>query len=222
MSYKKLHDNNKNIILQRWFLVLNAFDWFQELFLFKSAAHSHRVPTLYKVKNLKNQRTKIIETPQPINTCVNMNNWTLVLSWLVPMLLPSRNWYWHCWNCIPTLKLLLIASTTHAPTVVRQTQHSYAAGLAVTKVRQVIASNNYVVAGQMTNPQPVTSHVAEHPHNPSETEAPPAPVIPAPCAVPARPAPAGTGVQTEIADPFSTHTRNNPQVTNVVTKLKTI
>ena len=106
--------------------------------------------------------------------------------------------------------LLLIASTTHAPTVVRQTQHSYAAGLAVTKVRQLIASNNCVVAGQMTNPLPVTSHVAEHPHNPSETEAPPAPVIPAPSApyaaippapVPARPAPAGTGVQTKSLIP---------------------
>ena len=83
----------------------------------------------------------------------------------------------------------------------------------------------------MTNPQPVTSHVAEHPHNLSETKAPSAPVIPAPSApyaaipptpVPARPAPAGTGVQTKIADPFRTHTRNNPQVTNVVPKLKTI
>ena len=128
--------------------------------------------------------------------------------------------------------LLLIASTTHAPTVVRQTQHSYAAGLAETKVRQVIASNNCVVAGQMTNPLPVTSHVAGHPHNPSETEAPSAPVIPALSApyaaaiptaiVPARPVPAGTDVQTKIADPFRIHTRNNPQVTNVVTKLKTI
>ena len=124
--------------------------------------------------------------------------------------------------------LLLIASTTHAPTVVRQTQHSYAAGLAVTKVRQLIASNNYAVAGQMTNPQPVTSHVAEHPHNLSETEAPSAPVIPAPSApyaaippapVPARPAPAGTIVHTKIAAPFRTHTRNTTQVTNVVPKL---
>ena len=74
------------------------------------------------------------------------------------------------------------------------TQHCYAAGLAVTKVRQLIASNNCVVTKQMTKPLPVTSHVAEHFHNPSETEAPPAPVIPAPCAVPARPAPAGTDV----------------------------
>ena len=83
----------------------------------------------------------------------------------------------------------------------------------------------------MPSPQPVTSYVAENPHNLIETEALPAPVIPAPSApyaaippapVLARPAPAGTGVQTKIADPFRTHTRNNPQVTNVVTKLKTI
>ena len=130
--------------------------------------------------------------------------------------------------CYTNAGAVVVAPTAHAPTVVRQTQHSYAAGLAVTKVRQVIASNNYVVAGQMTNPQPVTSHVAEHPHNLSETKAPSAPVIPAPSAlyaaippapVPARPAPAGTGVQTKIADPFRTHTRNNPQVTNVVPKL---
>ena len=132
--------------------------------------------------------------------------------------------------CYANAGAVVGAPVAHALTVVGQTHHSYAAGLAVTKVQQVIASNNCVVAGQMTNPLPVTSHVAEHPHNSSETEAPPAPVIPAPCAVPAippapvpaRPAPAGTGVQTEITDPFRTHTRNNPQVTNVVTKLKTI
>ena len=126
---------------------------------------------------------------------------------------------------------VVVASTAHAPIVVKQTQHSYAAGLAETKVRQVIASNNCVVAGQMTIPQPVTSYVAEAPQNLIETEALPAPVIPAPSApyaaippapVPARPAPAGTGVQTKIADPFRTHTRNNPQVTNVVPKLKKI
>ena len=84
--------------------------------------------------------------------------------------------------CYTNAGAVVVAPTAHAPTVVRQTQHSYAAGLAVTEVRQVIASNNYVVAGQMTNPQPVTSHVAEHPHKLSETEAPPALVIPAPSA----------------------------------------
>ena len=134
--------------------------------------------------------------------------------------------------CYTNAGAVVGAPMAHAPTVVGQTQHSYAAGLAVTEVQQVIASNNCVVAGQMTNPLPVTSHVAEHPHNPSETEAPLAPVIPALSApyaaaiptapAPARPAPAGTGVQTKIADPFRIHTRNNPQVTNVVTKLKTI
>ena len=117
----------------------------------------------------------------------------------------------------------------HAPTVVGQTHHSYAAGLAVTKVQQVIASNNCVVAGQMTIPQPVTSCVAEAPQNLIETKALPAPVIPSPSApyasippapVPARPAPAGTIVHTKIAAPFRTHTRNTTQVTNVVPKLK--
>ena len=81
----------------------------------------------------------------------------------------------------------------------------------------------------MTIPQPVTYYVAEAPQNLIETEALPAPVIPAPSApyaaippapVPARPAPAGTVVQTKIAAPFRTHTRNTTQVTNVVPKIE--
>ena len=130
--------------------------------------------------------------------------------------------------CYANAGAVVGAPVAHAPTVVGQTHHSYAAGLAVTKVQQVIASNNCVVAGQMTIPQPVTSHVAEAPQNLIETEALPAPVIPAPSApyaaippapVPARPAPAGTVVQTNIAAPFRTHTKNTTQVTNVVPKL---
>ena len=122
--------------------------------------------------------------------------------------------------CYTNASVVVGAPMAHAPTVVGQTQHSYATGLAVSEVQQVIASNNCVVAGQMPSLQPVPSYVAEHPQNLIETEALPAPVIPAPSApyaaippapVPARPAPAGTVVQTKIAAPFRTHTRNTPR-----------
>merc|ERR1712198_563724 len=88
------------------------------------------------------------------------------------------------------------APVAHAPAVVGQTHHSYAAGPAVvenhveygvvghrtvqTGVQQVVAGHNYVVAGQETIPQPATSYVAGAPQNLVETKALPAPVIPAP------------------------------------------
>merc|ERR1719389_72580 len=137
------------------------------------------------------------------------------------------------------------APVAHAPAVVGQTHHSYAAGPAVvenhveygvvghrtvqTGVQQVVAGHNYVVAGQETIPQPATSYVAGAPQNLVETKALPAPVIPAPPApyaaippapVPAGPAPADTVVQTKIAAPVRTHTRITPQVTNIVPQLQ--
>ena len=72
-----------------------------------------------------------------------------------------------------------------------------------------------------TNPTaPAPCAVPDNPTAPATCAVPAIPPATAPCVVPARPAPAGTDVQTEIADPFSTHTRNNPQVTNVVTNWK--
>merc|ERR1719195_307486 len=136
------------------------------------------------------------------------------------------------------------APVAHAPAVVGQTHHSYAAGPAVvenhveygvvghrtvqTGVQQVVAGHNYVVAGQETIPQPATSYVAGAPQNLVETKALPAPVIPAPPApyaaippapIPAGPAPVDTVVQTKIAAPVRTHTRITPQVTNIVPQL---
>merc|ERR1719389_332939 len=136
------------------------------------------------------------------------------------------------------------APVAHAPAVVGQTHHSYAAGPAVvenhveygvvghrtvqTGVQQVVAGHNYVVAGQETIPQPPAPYVAGAPQNLVETKALPAPVIPAPPApyaaippapVPAGPAPADTVVQTKIAAPVRTHTRITPQVTNIVPQL---
>merc|ERR1719309_466403 len=136
------------------------------------------------------------------------------------------------------------APVAHAPAVVGQTHHSYAAGPPVvenhveygvvghrtvqTGVQQVVAGHNYVVAGQETIPQPATSYVAGAPQNLVETKALPAPVIPAPPApyaaippapVPAGPAPADTVVQTKIAAPVRTHTRITPQATNIIPQI---
>ena len=58
--------------------------------------------------------------------------------------------------CYTNAGAVVVAPTAHAPTVVRQTQHSYAAGLAVTKVRQVIANNNCVVT---EHDQPSASYI---------------------------------------------------------------
>merc|ERR1719495_1916743 len=136
------------------------------------------------------------------------------------------------------------APVAHAPAVVGQTHHSYAAGpptvenhveygvvghqTVQTGVQQVVAGHAYAVAGQETIPQPATSYVAGAPQNIVETVpiAPPAiPAPPAPYAaippapVPAGPAPADTVVQTKIAAPVRTHTRITPQVTNIVPKI---
>merc|ERR1711910_219034 len=136
------------------------------------------------------------------------------------------------------------APVAHAPAVVGQTHHSYAAGpptvenhveygvvghqTVQTGVQQVVAGHAYAVAGQETIPQPATSYVAMGPQNIVETVpiAPPAiPAPPAPYAaippapVPAGPAPADTVVQTKIAAPVRTHTRITPQVTNIVPQI---
>merc|ERR1719249_352445 len=87
------------------------------------------------------------------------------------------------------------APVAHAPAVVGQTHHSYAAG----------PPQNLVETKAL--PAPVIP-------------APPAPyaAIP-PAPVPAGPAPADTVVQTKIAAPVRTHTRITPQVTNIVPQL---
>ena len=66
--------------------------------------------------------------------------------------------------CYANAGAVVGAPVAHAPTVVGQTHHSYAAGLAVTKVQQVIASNNCVVAGQMTIPQLLCCRSYPEPH----------------------------------------------------------
>merc|ERR1719153_1075556 len=117
------------------------------------------------------------------------------------------------------------APVAHAPAVVGQTHHSYAAGpptvenhveygvvghqTVQTGVQQVVAGHAYAVAGQETIP------IA-----PPAIPAPPAPyaAIP-PAPVPAGPAPADTVVQTKIAAPVRTHTRITPQVTNIDPKI---
>ena len=136
---------------------------------------------------------------------------------------------------------LVSAPVAHAPAVVGQTHHSYAAGPAVVENRveygvvgqrtvqtgevSVVAGHQYAVAGHEAIPQPATSYVAGAPQNLVETRpiAPPAiPAAPAPYAaippapVPAGPAPADTVTQTRIAAPVRTHTRITPQVTNIV------
>ena len=133
------------------------------------------------------------------------------------------------------------APVAHAPAVVGQTHHSYAAGPAVVENKpvygvvgqrtvqtgevSVVAGHQYAVAGVEHIPQPATSYVAGAPQNLVETRALPAPVIPAapapyaaipPAPVPAGPAPADTVTQTRIAAPVRSHTRITPQVTNIV------
>merc|ERR1711868_70468 len=118
------------------------------------------------------------------------------------------------------------APVAHAPAVVGQTHHSYAAGPAVVENKpvygvvgqrtvqtgevSVVAGHQYAVAGVEHIPQPATSYVAGAPQNLVETRALPAPVIPAapapyaaipPAPVPAGPAPADTVTQTRIAAP---------------------
>merc|ERR1711868_311179 len=137
------------------------------------------------------------------------------------------------------------APVAHAPAVVGQTHHSYAAGPAVVENKpvygvvgqrtvqtgevSVVAGHQYAVAGVEHIPQPATSYVAGAPQNLVETRALPAPVIPAapapyaaipPAPVPAGPAPADTVTQTRIAAPVRSHTRITPQVTNIVPEVQ--
>merc|ERR1719228_277491 len=137
-----------------------------------------------------------------------------------------------------------VAPVAHAPAVVGQTHHSYAAGpptvenhveygvvghqTVQTGVQQVVAGHAYAVAGQESIPQPAVSYAAGAPQNLVETVpiAPPAiPVAPLPLAaippapIPAGPAPADTVVQQRILAPVRTHTRITPQVTNIVPQI---
>merc|ERR1712224_908507 len=86
---------------------------------------------------------------------------------------------------------LVGAPVAHAPAVVGQTHHSYAAGAPVvenrveygivgqrtvqTGVQQVVAGHAYAVAGQETIPQPAHSYVAGEAKNLVETVALPPP-----------------------------------------------
>ena len=103
------------------------------------------------------------------------------------------------------------APVAHAPAVVGQTHHSYAAGAPIVENRveygvvgqrtvqtgevAVVAGHQYAVAGVEHIPQPATSYVAGAPQNLVETRpiAPPAiPAAPAPyAAIPPAPVPAG-------------------------------
>merc|ERR1719204_756857 len=136
-------------------------------------------------------------------------------------------------------------AVAHAPAVVGQTHHSYAAGPAVvenrveygvvgqrtvqTGVASVVAGHQYAVAGHEAIPQPATSYVAGAPQNLVETRALPAPAIPAapapyaaipPAPTNQGPAPADTVTQTRIAAPVRSHTRITPQVTNIVPQVQ--
>ena len=82
-------------------------------------------------------------------------------------------------DCFANAGAVVGASVAHIPTVVGQTHHSYAAGLALVEnhvecsivghksfhavVQQVVAGHTYVVAEQETIPRPVTSYVAGAP-----------------------------------------------------------
>ena len=137
------------------------------------------------------------------------------------------------------------APVAHAPAVVGQTHHSYAAGAPIVENRveygvvgqrtvqtgevAVVAGHQYAVAGVEHIPQPATSYVAGAPQNLVETRpiAPPAiPAAPAPYAaippapVPAGPAPADTVTVQKIAAPVRTHTRITPQVTNIIPEVQ--
>merc|ERR1719153_936096 len=136
------------------------------------------------------------------------------------------------------------APVAHAPAVVGQTHHAYAAGpptvenhveygvvghqTVQTGVQQVVAGHAYAVAGHESIPQPAVSYAAGAPQNLVQTVpvAPPAiPVAPLPLAaippapIPAGPAPADTVVQQRILAPVRTHTRITPQVTNIVPQI---
>merc|ERR1711983_304340 len=74
------------------------------------------------------------------------------------------------------------APVAHAPAVVGQTHHSYAAGAPVVEnhVEYGVAGHAYAVAGQETIPQPAHSYVAGAPQNIVETRPIAPPAIPAP------------------------------------------
>merc|ERR1719422_2092365 len=129
------------------------------------------------------------------------------------------------------------APVAHAPAVVGQTHHSYAAGAPIVENRveygvvgqrtvqtgevAVVAGHQYAVAGVEHIPQPATSYVAGAPQNLVETRpiAPP-PLPPPPAPVPAGPAPADTVTVQKIAAPVRTHTRITPQVTNIIPEVQ--
>merc|ERR1719412_1640647 len=140
---------------------------------------------------------------------------------------------------------LVGAPVAHAPAVVGQTHHSYAAGAPIVENRveygvvgqrtvqtgevAVVAGHQYAVAGVEHIPQPATSYVAGAPQNLVETRpiAPPAiPAPPAPYAaippapVPAGPAPADTVTVQRIAAPVRTHTKITPVQTQIVPQLQ--
>merc|ERR1711973_386905 len=109
-------------------------------------------------------------------------------------------------------------AVAHAPAVVGQTHHSYAAGPAVVenRVEYGVVGQRTVqtaVAGHEAIPRPATSYVAGAPQNLVETRALPAPAIQGP-------APADTVTQTRIAAPVRSHTRITPQVTNIVPRVQ--
>merc|ERR1712227_225757 len=140
--------------------------------------------------------------------CRNMNRFVVSCSFLaVAMGAPSHV----AVGSLGYAGQVVSAPVAHAPAVVGQTHHSYAA------------------AGVEHIPQPATSYVAGAPQNLVETRALPAPVIPAapapyaaipPAPVPAGPAPADTVTQTRIAAPVRSHTRITPQVTNIVPEVQ--
>merc|ERR1712227_137275 len=167
--------------------------------------------------------------------CRNMNRFVVSCSFLaVAMGAPSHV----AVGSLGYAGQVVSAPVAHAPAVVGQTHHSYAAGPAVVEnkpvygvvgQRTVQTGEVSAVAGVEHIPQPATSYVAGAPQNLVETRALPAPVIPAapapyaaipPAPVPAGPAPADTVTQTRIAAPVRSHTRITPQVTNIVPEVQ--
>merc|ERR1712227_191916 len=145
--------------------------------------------------------------------CRNMNRFVVSCSFLaVAMGAPSHV----AVGSLGYAGQVVSAPVAHAPAVVGQTHHSYAAGPAVVENKpvygvvgqrtvqtgevSVVAGHQYAVAGVEHIPQPATSYVAGAPQNLVETRALPAPVIP--------------------AAPARSHTRITPQVTNIVPEVQ--
>merc|ERR1712227_182549 len=139
--------------------------------------------------------------------CRNMNRFVVSCSFLaVAMGAPSHV----AVGSLGYAGQVVSAPVAHAPAVVGQTHHSYAAGPAVVENKpvygvvgqrtvqtgevSVVAGHQYAVAGVEHIPQPATSYVAGAPQNLVETRALPAPV--------------------------RSHTRITPQVTNIVPEVQ--